>query len=129
MRLGSPLLLDEVLVKHPRLTVIAAHCGAPWFMELAAVAVRHPNLWIDVSALPFYPLPVRYMAIVSMIAAGLGGRLLFGSDFPVASPADWARWLTAPWRLSLAARLAAARFGRDDLDGLMGGNARRLIGL
>lgn len=130
LRWGWPVLLDEVVIRFPKLKVIAAHCGAPWWNELAAVATRHPNVWIDLSALGAYPLAARYQALVTMLAAGFADRLLFGSDFPVTSPADWARWIGSrrfPWPLRKL--LDLPDLGPREREAIMSGNARRLLKL
>lgn len=130
LRWGRPELLDEVVIRYPELKVIAAHCGAPWWNELAAVAIRHPNVWIDLSALEAYPPVARYQAIVTMLAAGLADRLLFGSDYPVCSPSKWARWLETrryPW--TLRKMLELPELGQPERAAIMEGNAKLLLGL
>jgi hypothetical protein len=130
LRWGWPILIDEVAIRYPALKIIAAHCGSPWCNEMVAVALRQPNVWIDISALFAFPFVARVQALVTMIAAGLGDRLLFGSDFPVASPADWARWVHSfhiPWPIGKLLELPP--FGPRERAAMMEGNARRLLGL
>jgi len=130
LKWGRPEVLDEVVVRYPELKVIAAHCGAPWWNELSAVAIRHPNVWIDLSALAAYPRLARYQALVTMLAAGLVDRLLFGSDFPVTNPSEWARWVEArrlPWPLRKLFELPA--LGPDEMRAIMEENARTLLDL
>ena len=60
---------------------------------------------------------------------GILYRLLFGSDFPVTSPAKWADWVSSrrlPWPLRKLLRLPD--FGAQERAAIMGGNARRLLG-
>ena len=130
LRLGHPALLDDVVIRYPELKVIAAHCAAPWFNELAGVAVRHPNVWVDISALGAYPLMARFQAIGTMLAAGLSDRLLFGSDFPVVDADEWARWVGA-FKIPFLARkfLGLPTFSKAQREALMGGNAARLLGI
>ncbi len=130
LRWGWPVLVDEVAIRFPDLKIIAAHCGAPWWNELAAVANRQPNVWIDLSALEAYPLAARYQALVTMLAAGLTDRLLFGSDYPVTSPSDWARWVGSrrfPWPLRKILDLPP--YGPRERAAILEGNARRLLRL
>lgn len=130
LRVCHPMLLDEVVIRYPELRVIAAHCGAPWFTELAAVAVRHPNVWIDVSALGAYPKLIQYQAIGTMLGADLGGRLLFGSDFPVTRPSEWARFVRR-FDVPLPARalLGLPKLTPAQRAAIMEGNARTLLRL
>ena len=50
MDFGRPIYLDDVCMKFPRLKVIAGHGGWPWVNEMVALAWRHDNLYIDISA-------------------------------------------------------------------------------
>ena len=50
MHLAHPSHLDHVCLDFPELKVIAGHGGWPWTAELVAVALRHPNLYIDFSS-------------------------------------------------------------------------------
>ncbi len=129
-RLGHPFQLDEVVLRYPELTVIAAHAGAPWTDSLATVAFWHPNVWIDLSALGTYPKLMRYQSIATLLAAGLGDRLLFGSDFPVTLPSAWLRELPSlelPWIARKLAEIPA--LSRKQWAGLRGDNARKLLKL
>ncbi len=130
LRLGHPALLDDVVIRYPELKVVAAHCAAPWFNELAGVAVRHPNVWVDISALGAYPRMARMQAIGTMLAAGLSDRLLFGSDFPVVDTDSWARWVGG-FKVPFLARklLGLPAFTSAQREALMGGNAARLLGI
>jgi predicted TIM-barrel fold metal-dependent hydrolase len=52
---GRPIYLDEVALDFPNLTIIASHTGWPWCEELIALAWKHLNIYIDISAhLPRY---------------------------------------------------------------------------
>ncbi len=129
-RLGHPFQLDEVVLRYPELTVIAAHAGAPWTETLATVAFWHPKVWIDLAALGTYPKLMRIQVLATLMAAGLGDRLLFGSDFPVTLPSAWLRQLPRlelPWiarKYGEIPALSAAQWA-----GLREGNARRLLKL
>src|SRR6478752_89897 len=48
--LAHPLKLDPVAAAHPELTVVAAHFGWPWHMDLIAMALHKTNVYIDISA-------------------------------------------------------------------------------
>jgi predicted TIM-barrel fold metal-dependent hydrolase len=41
--------VDRLATRHPDLVLIAGHGGWPWMMEMAAVAQRHRNVYIDSS--------------------------------------------------------------------------------
>ncbi len=97
-KLAHPLRVDEVCVKHPDLTVVLAHFGTPWFMDAAEVVYKNENAYADISGLgtvanrgPRAAKDLRAMrgelnrAINYLERAD---KVLFGSDFPVWSPAD-----------------------------------------
>jgi predicted TIM-barrel fold metal-dependent hydrolase len=46
---ARPIRLDAVAAAHPALTVVAAHFGWPWHMELVAMALHKTNVYIDIS--------------------------------------------------------------------------------
>ena len=46
---ARPIRLDAVAAAHPGLTVVAAHFGWPWHMELVAMALHKTNVYIDIS--------------------------------------------------------------------------------
>src|ERR1700757_4457995 len=89
MELDVPLLMHTGIP----LPIIAAHLGVPWVMETIAVAVRHPNVYLDVSALPTFKSRLIGPLLALCLDRGLADRLLFGSDFPLVDPADYARRL------------------------------------
>ncbi|NVI86145.1 amidohydrolase family protein [Actinomadura sp. BRA 177] len=86
--LSNPMLLDDVAVDVPDLTIIMAHPSFPWQDEALAVATHKPNVYIDLSGWSpkyFPPQLVKY-------ANGLlQDKVLFGSDYPVITPDRWRR--------------------------------------
>ena len=83
--LGRPLLLEDLLVRHPKLRVYAMHAGVPYVEEMLAVAVVHPQLHLDVSAISYLmPRALFHRHLREFVEHGLGKRILFGSDgFPM----------------------------------------------
>lgn len=90
LKYGHPFLLDELAHRYPDLTMIAAHSGAPWIMETLAVLVRHPNVYLDISTLPAIHEELARVVLSLCAARALEDRVLFGSDFPVVDPCDYA---------------------------------------
>lgn len=86
--LSNPMLLDDVAVDFPELTIVLAHPSFPWQDEALAVATHKANVWIDLSGWApkyFPPNLVRYANSL------LQDKVLFGSDFPVITPDRWMR--------------------------------------
>jgi hypothetical protein len=78
---ARPILLDEIALRYPRLKIVIAHAGHPWFDEAIAVVRRHPFVFADVSALVSRRW-LLYQALVSAVEYGVDHKLLFGTDFP-----------------------------------------------
>ena len=79
--LGSPLLLEEVLVRHPKLRVYVMHYGSPLVNEMIAVLYTHPQVYIDIGGNQWaYPREYFYSQLRQFIDAGFGKRVMFGSD-------------------------------------------------
>ena len=47
---GRPMALDMIAIDFPRLTLIGSHTGWPWWDELVALVMKHPNVYMDCSA-------------------------------------------------------------------------------
>jgi uncharacterized protein len=87
LRYAHPLLIDEIALRHPELRMVLAHMGHPWQRETIVTIRKHPNLWADVSALVFRPWSL-YESLRLACEWGVTGKLLFGSDFPLATPLE-----------------------------------------
>ena len=80
---ARPIRLDAVAAAHPGLTVVAAHFGWPWHMELVAMALHKTNVYIDISGWAPRRIPPE---LVSELRGRLAGQFLWGSDFPFLAP-------------------------------------------
>jgi predicted TIM-barrel fold metal-dependent hydrolase len=80
---AHPLKLDAVAAAHPRLTVVAAHFGWPWQMDLIAVALHKTNVCIDISGWSPRRIPPE---VVHELKGRLAGQFVWGSDFPFFAP-------------------------------------------
>jgi predicted TIM-barrel fold metal-dependent hydrolase len=84
---ASPVLLDPVARAFPRLRIIVAHLGQPWMPETVMLMRKHENVFADLSARFHRPWQL-YNGLVLALEYKVEGKLLFGSDFPVSTPAD-----------------------------------------
>ncbi len=80
---ARPIRLDPVAAAHPELTIVAAHFGWPWHMELIAMALHKTNVYIDISGWSPRRIPAE---VVSELRGRLSGQFLWGSDFPFLTP-------------------------------------------
>jgi uncharacterized protein len=80
-RLTSPFLLEEVLVRHPRLRVYAMHYGSPLVDEMLSMLFSHPQLYVDVAGNDWLlPRKEFHSHLRRLVEAGFGKRIMFGSD-------------------------------------------------
>lgn len=78
---GSPLFLEPVLVKHPNLRLYVENAGYPFFAEMTAKMYQYPQLYADVSTITWImPREGFHDYLKALVRAGLGKRLMFGSD-------------------------------------------------
>jgi predicted TIM-barrel fold metal-dependent hydrolase len=81
VRLGSPLLLEEVLIRHPKLRIYVMHYGSPLVDEMLAILHTYPQVYIDIGGNTWpYPPEFFYAQLRKFIDAGFGKRIMFGSD-------------------------------------------------
>jgi uncharacterized protein len=80
-RLTSPFLLEEVLIRHPRLRVYVMHYGSPLIDEMLALLYSHPQLYVDIAG-NNWALPRKefHGHLRRLVEAGFGKRIMFGSD-------------------------------------------------
>jgi predicted TIM-barrel fold metal-dependent hydrolase len=87
LRYAHPLVMDEIATAFPELRVVMAHLGHPWQVDTIAVIRKHPNVYADVSA-QFYRPWSQYNALRLATEWGVLGKVLLGSDYPVATPRE-----------------------------------------
>ena len=80
---AHPLKLDAVAAEHPGLTVVAAHFGWPWQLDLIAIALHKTNVYIDISGWSPRRMPAE---VVRELTGRLCDQFVWGSDFPFISP-------------------------------------------
>jgi len=79
--LGNPQLIEEVLVKHPKLKIQLMHLGFPYLQETKAILNVYPQVYADIGAIVWSrPLPEFYSYLKSFIDGGFGKRIMYGSD-------------------------------------------------
>ncbi|MBU6267752.1 MAG: amidohydrolase family protein [Sphingomonadales bacterium] len=114
LKYGQPMLVDDVAVDFPDMTIILAHPSWPWVDESLSMALHKDNVFIDLSGWsPKYFQP----QIIQYANTQLRHKMLFGSDFPLIHPDKWIE----------AAKQAG--FRDDVLPAIMKDNAARVLGL
>lgn len=80
-RLGNPLLVEEALVRHPRLKLYIMHAGYPFLEDTIALMRAYRGVYVDLSVINWVlPRAEFHEYLRRLMQAGLGNRLLFGSD-------------------------------------------------
>jgi hypothetical protein len=82
------MLIDDVAVDFPDLTIIMAHPSVPWQDAAIAVATHKPGVHIDLSGWSPKYFPPQ---LVQQTNTLLQDKVLFGSDHPLLSPDRWMR--------------------------------------
>jgi uncharacterized protein len=85
LKYSNPILLEDIAVACPDLRMIISHMGHPWETECVVLIRKHPNLYADTSALHYRPWR-HYHAFMTALEYGVEHKLIFGSDFPSATP-------------------------------------------
>jgi predicted TIM-barrel fold metal-dependent hydrolase len=88
-KFGHPSLIDEVAMKHEDLKIVIGHMGTPWFWDTYSVVLRHPNVYVDISA---HPDLYNYFPWDAYIKYNIDDKVLFASDYPLC---QWSRIIPA----------------------------------
>lgn len=79
--IGRPTTIEDVVVKYPNLRVSMEDAGFPFLEDMIAIMYRYPNVYGDLSNISWLPpRKMFYRYLQSLMDAGLGKRLMFGSD-------------------------------------------------
>jgi uncharacterized protein len=118
----GPEPFAALLARHPRLTAIVAHMGAPDYETFLRLAEEHERVMLDTTMAftDFFDniAPFPRQALPRVRDLGLGGKILLGSDFPNI-PYDYAHQIAGLSRLG---------FGNEWLRAVCWDNPVRLLG-
>lgn len=128
----DPMWLDELCADFPDQVIIAAHMGHGFRNQLFHMGACKTNLWTDLSDNQRRAAH-EYTAFREAVRGALDNfgpdRVMFGTDGPylrtVMSDKDYVQLIkdlpaNAPWGIS---------FTEEEIQGILGGNAARLLGL
>ena len=78
---GNPMLLEDVLVRHPKLRLYVMHAAWPKIEDMLYMLCMHPKLYVDISVLQYaIARPAYITALKTLVDAGLTDRIMYGSD-------------------------------------------------
>ncbi|MGH9496337.1 MAG: amidohydrolase family protein [Candidatus Sulfotelmatobacter sp.] len=79
--MGNPLLLEELLAKHPKLRVQVMHAGYPMIEEMLTLLQANSHVYVDVAGLIWsYPIKEVNRYIERLVDGGFEDRVMFGTD-------------------------------------------------
>jgi predicted TIM-barrel fold metal-dependent hydrolase len=85
MKNNYPILLDDVAVDFPELTIIVEHMGFPWNDLCYYMVSRHPNMYITITAVAnilIHNSPKIFLIQLCRMIEMLGSeKILWGSDW------------------------------------------------
>lgn len=77
---GRPIYLDEVALAFPELTIIGCHLGQPWHEEMATLAWKHPNVYVETSARTPRHWPASFVEFVRTWGQD---KVIWATDYPL----------------------------------------------
>lgn len=80
---ARPILLDQVAIDFPELTLVGIHVGTPWADEMIAMAWKHERVFIGIDAYAPKYLPASLVHYMNSYGSD---KVLFGTDWPVIDP-------------------------------------------
>lgn len=120
LRLESPLVLDDLAHDFPELNIIICHAGGNWFQEGILVALRNPNVYVELSGIDkvcsWMIYPIEPSLLIKRIVTILGdSKVLYGTG-------NYEKKNNIFWMRGLELR-------EESLQKIMGENAARLLNI
>jgi predicted TIM-barrel fold metal-dependent hydrolase len=79
--MGNPLLLEDLLARHPKLRVQVMHAGYPMIDNMLTLLQANSHVYVDVAGLIWsYPLKEVNRYIQRLVEAGFEDRVMYGTD-------------------------------------------------
>ena len=112
---SDPVRTDRVLADFPNLKVVVAHGGWPWVTEILHIGFRRQNMYLSPD-MYFSRMP-GWQEYVKAADTFMADRMLYASSFPFCPVKGYKEWFE---KLPIK---------QENLSKVMGGNARRLLGV
>lgn len=138
VKYGHPQYLDDLLLKYPKLKIIAAHVSRGWGELLIQLMVYRPgNLWTDLATMQLETMYSHWHFLTQMryVMDRVPDATLFGSDWPFLKSGAFPSakgWVDVIKTLKLPqARLdmGMKQFTGEEKEKILGGNAQKLLNL
>jgi predicted TIM-barrel fold metal-dependent hydrolase len=80
-RLSDPLLLEDVLIAHPKLRIFVMHAGWPMSDRMVALLWAYPQVYVDTGIINWaLPRQEFHAYLRRLVDSGFEKRIMFGSD-------------------------------------------------
>lgn len=126
LKYANPILLEDVALDFPDLKMIIAHMGHPWFEETIVLIRKQPNVFADISGLFYRPWQF-YQAMSLCYEYGRLDKLLFGSDYPIATTQETLDGLRRVNDIVEGTKLP--RIPEEEIEGIIHRDSLKLLGI
>lgn len=131
---SRPSLCDQPANDFPEVTFVLAHAGMGWWEEAAEMAWHHPNVHLDIAywQAKYLRSPELFeRELRSLMSLAGPTKVMFGSDWPAMRLVPRGRQQAfVPMVQDLgSSTVSGVTFAQEEIDLLMGGNARRIYRL
>lgn len=136
LRYGNPVYLDDLMLKYPRLKVIAAHCARGWEGLLAKwIAYLPDRAWTDLSGWQYEHAysPWSFLMQMRYLLDRIPNAVLMGTDWPflrfapLPSHKEWVELLKNLTLPKGFLDMGMRQFTEEEREKVLGGNARKLL--
>ena len=117
---------DEVAYRFPELRIVLAHMAHPWQVDCIAVIRKRPHVYADISALHVRPWSA-YNCMRLATEWGVLDKLIFGSDYPIFTPAQTMAGLRAT--NDILEGTALPRVPEEEIEAIIHRDSLQLLGL
>jgi predicted TIM-barrel fold metal-dependent hydrolase len=135
---ADPIYLDSVAARFPDLKIVMLHFGGlNWTFKCAEIMTARSNMYSEISGhqvaavgMPEYELRTlrNLLDIPALLGPSIRDRLMFGTDWPyivsVMSDDAWAEWVR---KIPEKGKDFGLRFTQEEVNKILGGNAKRIL--
>ncbi len=81
VRDGDPMLLEEALIRHPKMRIYVMHAGWPFLVNMIAIMTTYHQVYVEVGDINHsFPRKAFHHYLERLVDAGFGKRIMYGSD-------------------------------------------------
>lgn len=138
LKFGDPRYVDDLLLKFPRLRVIAAHCARGYDDLLMEMVIWRPNrIWVDLSAMQYEYVASQwhFLMRIRYLLDRAPNAVVVGSDWPfVKNPPNPTHkgWIDLLKKIELPKGfldMGMKQFTKEEREKVLGENAKKLLNL